>query len=180
MRTRFLRWNKKHFSSSVKGFSRQKLSQTWKCAFKVLCYLPESLFYKINTCLQKTTTCIGLRPEHIFSVNFQYIYFFNSGLGFYRSFLCYLQLLIIKRFWNSFFYIALLLVWLQTVWLRFLKSYFRLEPCKVNHNTKLHCHCLLLDQGAHIFFWKEKQSRSFVFFTKKGFSWISCFSWDHM
>ena len=103
MRTRFLRWNKKHFSSSVKGFSRQKLSQTWKCAFKVLCYLPESLFYKINTCLQKTTTCIGLRPEHIFSVNFQYIYFFNSGLGFYRSFLCYLQLLIIKRFWNSFF-----------------------------------------------------------------------------
>ena len=29
----------------------------------------ESLFYKINTCLQKTTTCIGLRAEQIFSVN---------------------------------------------------------------------------------------------------------------
>ena len=29
----------------------------------------ESLFYKINTCLQKTTTCIGLQVEQIFSVN---------------------------------------------------------------------------------------------------------------
>ena len=29
----------------------------------------ESFFYKINTCLQKTTTCIGLRVEQIFSVN---------------------------------------------------------------------------------------------------------------
>ena len=29
----------------------------------------ESLFYKTNTCLQKTTTCIGLRAEQIFSVN---------------------------------------------------------------------------------------------------------------
>ena len=85
-----------------------------------------------------------------------------------------------KKILKIFFYIVLLLVWLQTVCLRFFKSYFRLEPCKVNHNTKLHCHCLLLDQGAHIFFWKEKQSRSFVFFTKKGFSWVSCFSWDHM
>ena len=26
-------------------------------------------FYKINTCLQKTTTCFGLRAEQIFSVN---------------------------------------------------------------------------------------------------------------
>ena len=31
--------------------------------------LPESLFYKINTCLQKTTTCIGLQAEEMFSVN---------------------------------------------------------------------------------------------------------------
>ena len=29
----------------------------------------ESLVYKINTCWQKTTTCIGLRAEEIFSVN---------------------------------------------------------------------------------------------------------------
>ena len=29
----------------------------------------ESLFYKINTFLQKTTTCIGLQVEQIFPVN---------------------------------------------------------------------------------------------------------------
>ena len=29
----------------------------------------ESLSYKINTCLQKTITCIGLQAEEIFSVN---------------------------------------------------------------------------------------------------------------
>ena len=29
----------------------------------------ESLFDKINTCLQKTTTCIGLQADQIFSVN---------------------------------------------------------------------------------------------------------------
>ena len=29
----------------------------------------EWLFYKINTFLQKTTTCIGLEAEQIFSVN---------------------------------------------------------------------------------------------------------------
>ena len=29
----------------------------------------ESLFYKINSFLQKTTTCIGLQAEQIFSVN---------------------------------------------------------------------------------------------------------------
>ena len=29
----------------------------------------ESLFYKINTFLQKTTTCIGLQAEQIFSEN---------------------------------------------------------------------------------------------------------------
>ena len=29
----------------------------------------ESLFYKINTSLQKTTTCIGLQAEQIFSAN---------------------------------------------------------------------------------------------------------------
>ena len=35
----------------------------------------ESLFYKINTCLQKATTCIGLQAEQIFSVNIYYTYF---------------------------------------------------------------------------------------------------------
>ena len=29
----------------------------------------ESPFYKINTCLQKTTTCMGLQAEEKFSVN---------------------------------------------------------------------------------------------------------------
>ena len=29
----------------------------------------ESLFYKINICLQKATICIGLQTEQIFSVN---------------------------------------------------------------------------------------------------------------
>ena len=29
----------------------------------------ESLFYKINASLQKTTTCAGLQEEQIFSVN---------------------------------------------------------------------------------------------------------------
>ena len=37
----------------------------------------ESLFYKINTCLQKNTTCTGFRAEQIFSVNIYNIYFFN-------------------------------------------------------------------------------------------------------
>ena len=39
----------------------------------------ELLFYKIKTCLHKTTTCIGLWAEQIFSVNI-YI-FFNFGRG---------------------------------------------------------------------------------------------------
>ena len=46
----------------------------------------ESLFYKINTCLQKTITCIGLQTEQIFSVNIWYRYFFNFGRGFCGSF----------------------------------------------------------------------------------------------
>ena len=29
----------------------------------------ESLFYKINTCLQKTMSCIGLQAQQIFSIN---------------------------------------------------------------------------------------------------------------
>ena len=40
---------------------------SYYAAFKVRKF--ESLFYKINTCLQKTTTCIWLQVEQIFSVN---------------------------------------------------------------------------------------------------------------
>ena len=43
------------------------VSLKYYATFKVSKF--ESLFYKINTCLQKTTTCIGLRAEEIFSVN---------------------------------------------------------------------------------------------------------------
>ena len=41
--------------------------------------------YMYNTFLQKTTTCIGLQAEQIFSVNI-YPYFFNFGRGFCGSF----------------------------------------------------------------------------------------------
>ena len=51
----------------------------------------ESLFYKIHvskTRLQKTTTCLGLRVEQIFSLSIQYIYIyiFIFGYGFCDSF----------------------------------------------------------------------------------------------
>ena len=46
----------------------------------------ELVFYKINTYFQKTTTCIGLQAEQLFSVNIWYKYFFNFGHGFYCSF----------------------------------------------------------------------------------------------
>ena len=42
----------------------------------------ESSFYKINKCLQKTTTCIRLQTEQIFS---------NFGCGFCSSFSMYFQ-----------------------------------------------------------------------------------------
>ena len=42
----------------------------------------ESLFYKIKTCLQKTTTCIELQAEKIFSVNVKYTNFFKFWRGF--------------------------------------------------------------------------------------------------
>ena len=61
----------------------------------------EWLFYKINTCLQKTTTCIGLRAEQIFLVNKYYTYFSILGVAIVVPFLCYfqkLQLLVVKKF----------------------------------------------------------------------------------
>ena len=103
----------------------------------------ESLFYKIDTCLQKTTTCIGLQAEHIFSVNVSYMYFVNFGEWLLR-FLFY----VISRTWSFlwlkhfeinfaalhfYFYYSIVLlssiisVWSQKLCLRFLKSSFRLE-----------------------------------------------------
>ena len=46
---------------------RQIYSLRYYAAFKVRKF--ESFFCKISTCLQKTTTCIGLQAEQIFSVN---------------------------------------------------------------------------------------------------------------
>ena len=91
----------------------------------------ESLFYKTGTCLQKTTTCIGLQTEQIFSVNILYACFFAILAGaFAVLFLCYfqkLQLLVVKRFWANFCYIVLPIVWAQKACIRFLRSYFKLE-----------------------------------------------------
>ena len=49
-----------------------RINQTWLkyyATFKVRKFV--SLFYKISTCLQNTTTCIRLQAEQIFSVNLQ-------------------------------------------------------------------------------------------------------------
>ena len=110
----------------------------------------ESLFSKINTRWQKTTTCIGLQAKQI-SLNILlymciylsiylsiYMYIINVciyiysilGMAFSAPILYYiqkLQLLVIKKFWNNFDCIVLLFVWAQKVCPRFLKSYFKLE-----------------------------------------------------
>ena len=73
-----------------------RVRKLYPATFKVRKF--ESLFYKINTCLQKTTTCIGLQAEQIFSVN-RYAYFSILDLAFAVPFLCYflkLQLLVEK------------------------------------------------------------------------------------
>ena len=84
----------------------------------------ELLFHKINTCLQKTATCIGLQAEQIFC---QYRIL---GVVFVVPFLCYfqkLQLLVVKKFEKKICCLVLLFVWAQKVCLRFLKYYFKLE-----------------------------------------------------
>ena len=48
----------------------------------------ELLLCKINTFLQKTTTCIGLQVEQIFAVNREYTYFSILGVVFAVPFLC--------------------------------------------------------------------------------------------
>ena len=78
----------------------------------------DSLFYKINTLLQKTNTCIGLRAKQIFLVNIKYTYFSILGVAFAVPFLCYfqkLQLLVVKKFWTNFCCIVLLYLWAQKV-----------------------------------------------------------------
>ena len=88
----------------------------------------ELLFYKINTFLQKTTTCIGLQAEQIFPVNTWYTYFFNFGRGFCGSFSMLFSKVpgSLQNTWN-FSCIVLLFVWAQKLCLRFLKSFLKLE-----------------------------------------------------
>ena len=76
--------------NKIKSFAKLSYYATFKVRKS------ESLFYKINTCLQKTTTCIGLRADEIFSVNILYIIqiynicilqiFFDFRRGFCGSF----------------------------------------------------------------------------------------------
>ena len=80
-----------------------------------------SLLYKINVCLQKTTTCIGLQAEQIFSVNIWYTYFSILDVAFAVPLLYYLQklqLLVVKKFWTNFCCIVLLNLWAQKVCLK--------------------------------------------------------------
>ena len=90
----------------------------------------ESLFHKINTCLQKTTTCITLLAEQRYLVIMKYAYFSILSVVFTVSFLCYFQqfqLLLVNKFWTNFCCIVLLYLWAQKTCLIFLKSYFKLE-----------------------------------------------------
>ena len=67
----------------------------------------ESLFCKINTLLQKTTTFIRLPAEQMFLVNIKYTYFSILDVAFAVPFLFY--------FWTYFCYIALLYLGAQKV-----------------------------------------------------------------
>ena len=90
----------------------------------------ESLFYKIDTFLQKTTTCTGLQAQEIFSVNIEYIYFSNFGRGFCSSFSMSFPKTPAswdKKNWNNFCCIVLIFAWAEKVCLRFLKPYFKLK-----------------------------------------------------
>ena len=58
------------------SFDNLYISLRFYATFKVRKF--ESLFYKINTCLQKATTCIWLWAEEIFSVNIKCILNFGS------------------------------------------------------------------------------------------------------
>ena len=71
-------------SNGKKWVIRKVEDLRYYATFKVRKF--ESLLYKIDTCLQNTTTCLRLWAEQIFSVNIYYIYFFNFGRGFCDSF----------------------------------------------------------------------------------------------
>ena len=104
---------KRSYCWSLNVSKKHKRSRYY-ATFKVRKY--ESLFYKINTCLQKTTTCIGLRTEHIFSVNIYYTYFSIFGVAFTVPFLCYfqkLQPLVVKKFWTNSCCFVVLHLWAQ-------------------------------------------------------------------
>ena len=83
------------------GFSKCFLMKAWLryyATFKVRKF--GSFFYKIKTCLQKPTTCIGLQADKALSVNIQDTYFSILGVAFAVSFLCYfqkLQLIVVKK-----------------------------------------------------------------------------------
>ena len=70
----------------IQGYFIAKNSFVAEVTFKVLCNLQSEKIWvvvlQIYTCLQKTTTCTGLKAEQIFSVKVQYLYFFNLGSGF--------------------------------------------------------------------------------------------------
>ena len=112
-------------------FVYKNIALRYYATFKVRKF--ESLFCKINTFLQKTTSSIGLQAEQIFSVNMWHTCFFNFSCGFCGFFfyvisLCYFQkfqLLVVQKFWTNFCFIVLLFA--QKVCLRFLKSYFKLD-----------------------------------------------------
>ena len=135
IRESFLRHKKKTFYVSLLFTRRRVFLQ--KYAVRLLRYYAtfkvrkfESLFYKINTCLQKSTACIGLKAEQIFSVNTWHTYFSILGVAFTLPCLFYfqkLQLLVVKRFWTNFCCIVILYLWAQKECLSFLKSYFKLE-----------------------------------------------------
>ena len=58
-----------NYCLQMKEMSNQQITMCLRyyATFKVRKF--ESLFNKINASLQKTTTCIGLQAEQIFSVN---------------------------------------------------------------------------------------------------------------
>ena len=77
----------------------------------------DSLFYKIDTCLQRTTTSNGLKSKQIFSVNIWCI-FFNFGRGFCGSFsMLFPQVSAFcdTKNWNKFWCIVLLFACAQKV-----------------------------------------------------------------
>ena len=73
--------------------------------------------------------CTGLQAEEIFSVNIDIYIFSILAVATVVLFLCYFQklhLLVIKKLWNNFYCIVLLLIWAQKA-SQILKPYFKLE-----------------------------------------------------